>query len=181
MSFFMFIENPHWGNVDAVIDGIVENQENATRERLCLKAHALSVTLPGFNFFRSKFDPEHGQLAPQMKLLKLARLCNPVRLREVTPSPEQLDELTQFKLVSSEESPNLLQRLKDELPGFRALANDINANLFHMESILPFFLSHSAEFSTWGQFASLLASQQINSASVERVFSMLKRAFKETQ
>ena len=153
-----------------------------------MKAHALSVTLPGFNFFRSKFDPEHGQLAPQMKLLKLARLCNPVKLREVAPSPEQLDELTQFLLVSSEESPNLLQRWKDEVPGFRALANDINpnlfdinANLFDMESILPFFLSHSAELPTWGQFASLLASQQINSASVERVFSMLKQAFKETQ
>ena len=103
--------------------------------------------------------------------------------REVAPSPEQLDELTQFKLVRSEESLNLLQCLKDELPGFRALANDINANLFDMESILPFFLSrrHSAELPTLGQFASLLASQQINSASVEIVFSMLKQAFKETQ
>ena len=89
MPLFMFIENPHWGNVDAVIDGIVENQENAAEERLCLKAHTLSVTLPGFNFFRSKFDPEHGQLAPQMKLLKLGCLCNPVRLREGAPSPEQ--------------------------------------------------------------------------------------------
>ena len=89
MSFFMFIENPHWGNVDAVIDGIVENQENVAQERIHLKAHAFSVTLPGFNFFRSKFDPEHGQLAPQMELLKLALLCNPVRLREITPSPEQ--------------------------------------------------------------------------------------------
>ena len=116
-----------------------------------------------------------------MKLLKLARLCNPVRLREVAPSPEQLEELTQFLLVSSEESPNLLQRLKDEVPEFRALANVINANLFYLESILPFFLSHSAELPTWGQFAFLLASQQINSASVERVFSMLKQAFKETQ
>ena len=74
-----------------------------------------------------------------MRLLKLARLCNPVRLREVAPSPEQSDELPQFKLVSSKESPNLLQCLKDELPGLRALANDINANLFDMESILPFF------------------------------------------
>jgi len=80
-----------------------------------------------------------------MKLLKLARLCNPVRLREVAPSPEQLDELSQFKLVNSEESPNLLQCFKDELPGLWALENDINANLFDMESILLFFLSHSAE------------------------------------
>ena len=75
----------------------------------------------------------------------------------------------------------LLQCLKDKLPVLRALANDINANLFDMESILPFFWSHSTELPTWGQFASLLASQQINSASVERVFSTMKQAFKETQ
>ena len=72
------------------MDGIVENQENAAQERSRLKAYTLSVTLPGFNLFCSKFDPEHGKLAPQMKLLKLALLCNPVRLREITPSPEQL-------------------------------------------------------------------------------------------
>ena len=92
-----------------------------------------------------------------------------------------MDKLTQLKLVRSAEFPFLLQRLKDELPVFRALANDINANLFDMESILPFFRSHSTELPTWGQFASLLASQQINSASVERVFSTMKQAFKETQ
>jgi hypothetical protein len=50
-----------------------------------------------------------------------------------------IDKLTQFKMISSNESPILLQRLKDELPMFRALANDINANLFDMESILPLF------------------------------------------
>ena len=50
-----------------------------------------------------------------------------------------IDKLTQFKMVSSNESPISLQRLKDELPVFRALANDINANLFDMESILPLF------------------------------------------
>ena len=54
MSFFMFVENPHWGNVDAVIDGIVENQENTAQERFHFKAHALSVTLPGFNIFLLK-------------------------------------------------------------------------------------------------------------------------------
>ena len=42
----------------------------------------------GLIFFCSKFDPaEPGQLSPQTKLLKL--VCNPVRLRELAPSPEQ--------------------------------------------------------------------------------------------
>ena len=51
MSFFMFVENPHWGNFNAVI---VENQENTAQERFRFKAHALSVTLPGFNIFLLK-------------------------------------------------------------------------------------------------------------------------------
>ena len=50
-----------------------------------------------------------------------------------------MDKHAQFKLVSSEESPILLQLLKNELPVFQELANDINANLFDMDSILPFF------------------------------------------
>ena len=69
------------------MDGIVENQENAAQERSRLKAYTLSVTLPGFNFFCSKFDPESGQLSPQKKQLKL--VCNPVILRDITPSPKQ--------------------------------------------------------------------------------------------
>ena len=51
-----------YGNVDAVIDGIVENQENAAQQRSRLKAYTLRVTLTGFNFFCSKFDPEHGKI-----------------------------------------------------------------------------------------------------------------------
>ena len=73
-----------------------------------------------------------------MKLLNSKLMCNAVRLRDRTIT-KAMDKQTQFKLVSSEESTILLQHSKDELPVFQALANDINANLFDMESILPLF------------------------------------------
>ena len=44
-----------------------------------------------------------------------------------------------------------------------------------------FFCAHQSELPTWSHFACVLATQQANSASVERVFSILKQAFKETQ
>jgi hAT family C-terminal dimerisation region len=50
-----------------------------------------------------------------------------------------------------------------------------------MNSILPFFKNHQATLPSWAKLACLLAAQQMNSASVERLFSFLKQAFNETQ
>jgi hypothetical protein len=61
------------------------------------------------------------------------------------------------------------------------LAEDLNAQHFGLEDILHFFRDHSEELPNWGAFACALASQQVNSAAVERVFSMLKQAFNDTQ
>ena len=49
-----------------------------------------------------------------------------------------------------------------------------------MESMLPFFQSHSEEIPTWGKLTSVLAAQQMSSTAIESVFSFLKQAFKET-
>ena len=65
--------------------------------KIPLESLYIECYLARIQFFCSKFDPEHGQLAPQMKLLKLALLCNPVRLREITPSPEQLINLPSLR------------------------------------------------------------------------------------
>ena len=87
LSLFFYV---HWKYTHRGNDRLYCGKSRKCRQgRFRLKAHALSVTLPGLNFFRSKFDSGHRQLAPQMKLLKLSFLCNPVRLREIEPSPEQ--------------------------------------------------------------------------------------------
>ena len=74
-----------------------------------------------------------------------------------------------------------LTALKTELPVYLALAQDINDQNFDKNCILPFFKTHQNELPNWGQFASLLAAQQLSSAAVKRVFSILKQVFDETQ
>ena len=149
-----------------------------TQAQKRLKAHALSVVQPGFSYFHQNFTID---LAHEMQLLKYARLCNYVRIREIRPTPQQLDDLNIFKCISVPQPLVCLSGLKSELPIFLALAQDLHAEDFQMNDILPFFCAHQSELPTWSHFACVLATQQANSASVERVFSILKQAFKETQ
>ena len=102
-------------------------------------------------------------------------------MREIRPSIEDLDELNLFKCIGIPKPLIDLTALKTELPVYLALAQDINDQDFDKNCILPFFKTHRKELPNWGQFASLLAAQQISSAAVERVFSILKQAFDETQ
>ena len=104
-----------------------------------------------------------------------------MRIREIRPTPQQLDDLNIFKCISVPQPLVCLSGLKSELPIFLALAQDLHAEDFQMNDILPFFCAHQSELPTWSRFACVLATQQANSASVERVFSILKQAFKETQ
>ena len=139
MSLFAFIDNPRWENVDAVIEGLVANLPNPGSERECLKAHTLtnSVVQPGFSYFHQKFTID---LAHEMQLLKYARLCNPVRIREIRPTPQQLDDLNIFKCISVPQPLVCLSGLKSELPIFLALAQGLHAEDFQMNDSLPFFL-----------------------------------------
>ena len=183
MLLFHFIQNPQWPNVDSVIDSILANHEaqDINQRQITFKNHALGVVRPGFEYFKSKFDPEAGELAPQMQLLKLARLCHPIRLRELRPPAEQLDELFQFKVIHSEDAPVSMQGLRNEYAMYLALAADINGEEFTMDNILLFLQNHCKELPTWAKLATLLATQQISSSAVKRVFSFLKTAFKQTQ
>ena len=146
-----------------------------TQAQKRLKAHALSVVQPGFSYFCQKFTID---LAHEMQLLKNARLCNPVRIREIRPTPQQLDELPIFKCISVPQPLVCLPGLKSELTIFLALAmaQDLHAEYFQMNDILPFFCALQRELPTWSVIfhACLQPSLQANSASVERVFSILK-------
>ena len=102
-------------------------------------------------------------------------------MREIWPTAEQLNELNIFKCISIAQPLVSLKDLKRELPTFLALALDLNAQEFKLGDILPFFQAHQCERPMWGRFACLLAAQQLNSAAAERVFSVLKQAFNETQ
>ena len=93
-ALFNFIDSPQRVNVDAVIAGLVEDKPNPAQEAQRLKAHALGVVQPGWDYFRSKFT---GPVAHQMNLLRLARFCNHIRVIEIKPTIDDLNELQLFK------------------------------------------------------------------------------------
>ena len=128
----------------------------SSRRNTRVKTHAGSVVQPGFDYFAQKFHPMNGGLAHQMKLLKLARLCNSARWT------------------------CLLQRSKRGSTNCVA-ATERWTSLVSCASFWHLFKSHSHEIPAWAQLASLLATQLVSLAAVERVFSFLKNAFKETQ
>ena len=139
IELFNFIDDPSWENVHAVIEGVVETVEPEAEkfvERNRLNRHALSVLEPGFQYFRDKFS---GDRAHAVNLLRLARLCNPIRASEIHPSKSDLDELVSFKIFGGTNPLVSLQGLKDELPVYQAKAQDLNADQFDMDIILPFF------------------------------------------
>ena len=152
--------------------------DNPDQQKQRLKQHAWNVVRPSFQYFQEKFT---GQLAHQVQLLKLARLCHPIWMREIHPNIADLYELQIFKCISVQKPLVHLPGLKDELPHYLALTEEINIEHFDMEHILPFFRAHKHDLPNWGMFASVLAAQQSNSAGVERVFSVLKQSFDETQ
>ena len=76
MELSNFIQDPTWENVDAMIEGLVDSldtPEAKVAERARLKQHAREVVQPGFDYFHDKFT---GELAHELNLLRLARLCN---------------------------------------------------------------------------------------------------------
>jgi hypothetical protein len=79
---------------------------------------------------------------------------------------------------------NLLPKLKQELPQYLAAAagapafdkSDINA---YSEGILSWWRTNGGSFPSWSQAALMVFSLSPNSASCERVFSLLKNMFSE--
>lgn len=127
-----------------------------TQAQKRLKAHALSVVQPGFSYFHQNFTID---LAHEMQLLKYARLCNYVRIREILPTPQQLDDLNIFKCISVPQPLVCLSGLKSELPIFLAPAQDLQAEDFQMNDILPIFCAHQSKLPTCSLFACNPASK----------------------
>ena len=110
-----------------MIEGPVATHAHPHQETVRLKARAVASFSQGLI---TSFPSLILRTVNLLIILKLARLCNPIRLRELHPTPHQLDELFRFKVISSEDAPIGLQQLKDELPMFLALAAGINEQDF---------------------------------------------------
>jgi hypothetical protein len=118
----------------------------------------------------------------QLKILSLNDVVKGITLKEV------------LTFLGSK-TPREFRRLHEELVGPIPQPVQINSTPINVplstprtteeevqhQHILEFFKNHESELPNWGKFASTLATQQLNSAAVERVFSLLQNAFNDTQ
>ena len=118
-----------------------------------------------------------GELKHQMLLLKLAHMCNPIRLREVRPTPEQLAELSLFKILQLPDLPISIQGLKDKL------SHLLQILMLKILALKAFFHFPKPQYrnSKLGQVCISISHKQISSAPVESFFVYFYYNFQRTQ
>ena len=86
---------------------------------------------------------------------------------------QTVDSLSVFPFLDNRE----LQQLKTELPNYIAACEDVDPS----HDVLMFWKNHVRSLPHWSTAASKVAVVQPSSAAAERVFSILKRSFSDTQ
>ena len=108
-----------------------------------------------------------------LQAFKAARLFVPSKVQEMNIDAQAVDTLAIFPFFDSLE----LQHLKTELPSYIAACEDIDRSL----DVLKFWKNHASSLPHWSTAASKVAVVQPSSAAAERVFSILRRSFSDTQ
>ena len=94
--------------------------------------------------------------------------------QEMRIDAQALDSLSVFPFFDTVE----IAQLKTELPNYIAACEDIDS--LH-NIILTFWKNHASSLPHWAMAASKVLVVQPSSAAAERVFSLLKHLFSDTQ
>ena len=137
----------------------------------------------GFEYFQSVVL---GQLRHNVSLYKCARLCNPMSMRDYQFSPQTVrntfgnEQVLKFAPVLATIQ---VDSLIDELPAYTQAAGSIDeaVSCKSVEHIMPFWASRHKELPTWSKLVTFMATVVPSSAAAERVFSILKSQFGDTQ
>lgn len=140
-----------------------------------------SVCQKAFKYFMDQFFPVPGKttdLTAAMKVFKAARLMLPQYVNTLDKVDVSLLRDAFPKVVDDA----MLVRLRSELPTYLSAAKDISVLPSDDETpvedqVVLWWKEHSGEFGTWKQLFRRFMLIQPTSASVERVFSHLKRQF----
>lgn len=127
--------------------------------------YAKACVQPGYDYFKSKFDQD---LRPVVDAFKAARLFNPARINYLKPDCSTVDTLRAFKFLDSNQ---ILDNLKSELPTYLATAEDTADDV----DTLAWWEQHTEKIPSWAKACQKILLCQPSSASVERVFSLLKQ------
>ena len=160
------ITSRYYPNLQAVTRELCPNPQAQQQ----MTIYGLSCVQPGIDYFEQTLgnDSRHPVAA-----FKVARLFNPVKVKEMQPKAADLDALTAFPFLSQEN----LHHLKEELHVYLAKVVDISQSI----SLLEWWKDNSADLPFWSSAASKVILIQPSSAPAERVFSIMNRSFNDCQ
>lgn len=130
---------------------------------------ARQIGAAAFDYFTSRIW--EGVLEHQVLLFKATRLANPIRMRDLNPSAE--DVARDLQRVGRHCDVN---GMIEELPRYQALLRGMRAAPT-LESLLEFWRTKQGELPHWYAFVERLLLWQPSSAAAERVFSLLNNTF----
>ncbi len=126
---------------------------------------------PGLQYFLTRFTQE---LKDSVAAFKAARLCVPQKVTEMKPDASAIDALAKFPFLND---PTTLSHLKTELPDYLAKATDVSGDMAPLE----WWDRQVQELPHWSAAVRKIILVQPSSAAAERVFSVLKASFNESQ
>ena len=156
----------HWPNTAAVAKRIATT---AIPEAEWME-YATACVQKGLDYFEKKFFQD---FLPVMNAFKSAQLFHPGKINDLKPMATSVDSLNSFPFFDND----LLAKLKSELPNYLASADGVSREVDPLE----WWGRNKATLPFWSLGFYKVALCQPSSASVERVFSVLKRHFSDSQ
>jgi hypothetical protein len=116
--------------------------------------------------------------AAEFELFRLVQLFDPTFARQGATTAS-VRSLAAIKPLSGEDE--LLAQMCTELPAYLAAAADVHVNRADVadftDAVLAFWRDYAEQLPGWALAARIVFAISCNSASCERVFSLLKRKF----
>ena len=129
-----------------------------------LIAYGKACVSPAIQYYQQRLDDS---MKIPLQAFKAARLFVPARVNEMN-----IDAQTEnCQTTSKHPQP------QTELPNYIAACEDVDPS----HDVLTFWKNHVRSLPHWSTAASKVAVVQPSSAAAERVFSILKRSFSDTQ
>ena len=137
-------------------------------------AFAMQCVPDAIEYFNDRFA-EGGSLYYLVRAFRAARLCDPSKMATMDPLTVNLDvdDLLEFPFITAAH----VQRLKDEVPQYSALCEDLAPTI----DPLAWWKAHGADLPAWSATCKKLLLVQPSSAAAERVFSLLQNSFSKSQ
>jgi hypothetical protein len=133
-----------------------------------LLEEACAVVRPGFQYLLSKFIGPAAPLAQAMQFFKAARTLDPRRVRDL---PSALADIMNYRFLSATDKLGL----QKEWAAYLALSGEIPALAPGVEfDMLEWWRTKQTQLPNFSRLAFIVAVVSPSSATVERVFSLLR-------